>query len=182
MGEPREIVFFVSIFEQKGVWKMSFCTWKLHFLGLRVSFQGCSGWWEIYKVGLNFPFGTNQLPYFVSDWNPNKARYTRKTSHPYFMEVDLTIFDQIHGKRTCEVDFRVRSLEIWGQTFETWGFLLGFPQSFWVLYFWVHRILGRKAHLWRVKAVLCLPVMILTEISYGSCCFKTVSLFMFILI
>lgn len=49
------------------------------------------------------------------------------------MQVDLTIFDQIqwegHGKRTCEVDFRVRSLEIWGQTFETWGFLLGFPQS-----------------------------------------------------
>jgi len=42
-GEPREIVFFVSIFEQKGVWKMSFCTWKLHFLGLKVSFPGCSG-------------------------------------------------------------------------------------------------------------------------------------------
>ena len=84
MGEPREIVFFVSISEQKGVWKMSFCTWKLHFLGLRVSFQGCSGWWEIYKVGLNFPFGTNQSPLFCFWLEPKQSQIHQKNIPPLF--------------------------------------------------------------------------------------------------
>lgn len=103
---------------------MSFCTWKLHEIAsfriwLKVSFQGCSGWWEIHKAGLSFPFGTNQSPLFCFWLEPKQSQIHQKNIPPLFHGGR---FDQIqlegHGKRTCEVDFRVWGLEIWGQIFE----------------------------------------------------------------